>query len=125
MVVTKVRRIRGRPVPATPPWKTMGLVTVVGAAVAVVGLALDSGVVLTIGVAMAILSILGFLVPGFRDVRSPQRVDRESYTGFVLNLFRTTPSSAASHGRSGHAMSPPQSPEQPSESDRAAKPPPA
>ena len=93
----------------------MGLVILVGAAVAVVGLAFDSGLVAAIGVTMAVLSVLGFLVPGFRDVRSPQRVDRESYAGFLLSLFRTTPRSAASRGGRERAMPPPQSPEDPPE----------
>jgi hypothetical protein len=115
-----VRRIRGRPVPATPPWKTMGLVILVGGTVAVIGLAFDSGVVVTIGVTAAVLSVLGFLVPGFRDVRTPQRVDRESYAGFILSLVRTTPSASESRGRG--AKSPSENPEEPSELDRPAEP---
>jgi hypothetical protein len=118
--MAKVRRIRGRPVPATPPWKTMGLVILVGGMVALLGLAFDSVAMVTVGVTAAILSVLGFLVPGFRDVRTPQRVDRESYAGFVLNLFRTTQGASESHGRG--AVSPRQNPEEPSELDGPAEP---
>ena len=52
-----------------------GLVTLVGGMVAVIGLSFDSVAMTTVGVTAAILSVLGFLVPGLRDVRTPQRVD--------------------------------------------------
>ena len=91
----------------------MGLVMLLGGLVAVVGVALDAAAVFTVGVSVAILSIVGFLVPAFRDVRSPQPLDRESYGGFVANLFRTTPSASESRGRG--AKLPPQEPEKSSE----------
>jgi hypothetical protein len=100
----------------------MRLVILLGVAVAVVGVALDSGLAVTVGATLALLSALGFLVPGFRDVRPPQRVDRESYIGFVLNVFRTTPSASVSHHRADRTTSPPQSPEVPSAPDRTRDP---
>jgi hypothetical protein len=68
-------------------------VLLVGIAIAVGGLFLDSELVATAGLILAGISVFGFLLPGLRDVRPAQQVDRESYFGFVANLFRTT------HGR--------------------------
>jgi hypothetical protein len=69
----------------------MLVLVLVGVVVAALGLVFESEFVIAVGVTLAALSPLGFLVPGFREVRSPERVDRESYFGFVLNLFHTTP----------------------------------
>jgi hypothetical protein len=53
---------------------------------------------------------------------SRHRVDRESYVGFVLNVFRTTPSASVSHRRADRTTSPPQSPEVLSAPDRTGEP---
>lgn len=98
----------------------MGLVIMLGGLVAVVGLALDSAAAVTVGVTVAILSVVGFVVPAFRDVRTAQPVDRESYAGFIANLLRTTPSASESHGR-GEKL-PPRESEEASELDRPAEP---
>jgi hypothetical protein len=75
-------------------------VLLTGIAVAAGGLLLDSEPIVTVGVILAGFSALGFLVPGLRDVRPADRVDRESYFGFVADLFRTTgePSLRTSRG---------------------------
>jgi hypothetical protein len=100
----------------------MGLVILLGVAVAVLGVVLGSGIAVAVGATFACLSALGFLVPAFRDVRPAQRVDRESYAGFVLNLFRTTPDASASHHRAERTTSPPQSPEERSAPDPTGEP---
>jgi hypothetical protein len=68
----------------------MALVCVIGVTTVLLAVVIDSSALALLGSAFVVLAALGFLVPGFRDRRPVQRVDRESYFGFVLNLFRTT-----------------------------------
>lgn len=112
VTVSEIRRIRGREVPASPPWKGMAVVAALGLAVMLLGLAVDSSLLAVLGGVSLALAGLGFLVPAYRDRRAPQQVDRESSFGFVLSLLRPTsgrnrgsslsgqdaPSRGASHG---------------------------
>jgi hypothetical protein len=90
--VTDVRRIRGRPIPATPPWRVIGWVACIGVVVGVLAVVVDSSLMLGLGAALIVAAGFGFLVPAFRDRRDPQRTDRESYFAFVVGLFRRSPS---------------------------------
>jgi hypothetical protein len=87
----RVRKVRGQPIRAAPPWKVMGATAGVGLVIVGIGVALNSSVVVLVGTLIVAATLFGFAVPGFRDVRERQTVDRESYFGFVANLFRTTP----------------------------------
>ena len=100
----------------------MLLLVLVGVVVAALGVVFESEFVFAVGVAFAALSPFGFLVPGFREVRSPQRVDRESYFGFVLNVFRTT-ANASTAARRQVPVQPPGRSEPPPSPDPPADPP--
>lgn len=86
--MTKIRTVRGREVPRTPPWKAMLSVAAIGAVVIAVGVHVGSGAIAVVGASCLVVAAGGFLVPGFREQRKPQQVDRESYAGFVLSLLR-------------------------------------
>ena len=100
----------------------MLVLVLVGVVVTALGLVFDSELVFAVGVMLAALSAFGFLVPGFRDVRRPQRVDRESDFGFVLNLFRTTPNASAADRRKVRVQ-PPGPSDPPPSSNSPADPP--